>query len=129
MMDDRVVIRLCLIGSLVSLAAVYFLGLNLEPPSLKIGEITGSLAGRTVNVTGYASDVFFHRNGHIFFNLQEGEAKVRVVIWESVVEQLRYSGADISSLKNGDLIQIVGTVEMYQGEPELLPVRAQVRLV
>jgi exonuclease VII large subunit len=97
--------------------------------AVKIGEITGNLAGNVVNVTGEVSNLYLHKNGHIFFNLKEGVDKVRVVIWESDVEQLLYSGVNITGIKNGDKIQLVGTVEMYQGQPEIIPVRAQVKFV
>jgi exonuclease VII large subunit len=128
-MDDRKVIRFCLIGSVLSVALLYFLVLQVGSQNVKVGEVTGSLAGRTVNVTGYASDVYLHKNGHVFFNLKDGEDKVRVVIWESIVEELKYAGTEISGIKDGDKIQIVGTVELYQGEPEIIPVRAQVTLL
>jgi DNA/RNA endonuclease YhcR with UshA esterase domain len=128
-MDDSKVIRLCLIGSVLSIIVLYFAALNLEYRSVNVGDVTGSLAGSVVNVTGYASDVYFHRNGHIFFNLMEGRDRVRVVVWESDVEQLEYSGVNITSLENGDRVGIVGTVEMYRGEPEIIPLRAQVSFV
>ena len=128
-MDDKKLIRVCLIGSVLSMIALYFVSLNMGSENFQVGEITGNLAGRTVNVTGYASKVYLHKNGHVFFNLVDGGDKVRVVIWESVVEQLGYSGVNIKGIKDGDKIQIIGMVEMYEGEPEILPVKAQVRFV
>lgn len=128
-MDDRKVIRICLIGSVLSVVLLYFLVLQVGSQNVKVGEITGSLAGSTVNVTGEISSLYLHKNGHIFFNLKDGEDKVRVVIWESMVEELRYSGVNVSQIKNGNKVRIVGTVEMYQGEPEIIPVRAQVRIL
>jgi len=128
-MDDKKIIKLCLFGSVLSIIVLYFAVLQVGSRNVKVGEITGNLAGNVVNVTGYASDVYLHKNGHIFFNLKDLEDKIRVVIWESDVEQLSYSGVNITGIKNGDKIQIVGTVEMYQGQPEIIPVRAQVRFV
>lgn len=128
-MDDKKIIRLCLIGSVLSVALLYFLVQQVGSQAVKVGEITGSLAGRTVNVTGEISSLYLHKNGHIFFNLKDGEDRVRVVIWESMVEELRYSGVNVSQIKNGNNVQIVGTVEMYHGEPEIIPVRAQVTLL
>jgi DNA/RNA endonuclease YhcR with UshA esterase domain len=127
-MDDRTVIRACLIGSVLSMIVLYFAALQVGSRGVKVGEVTSELAGNVVNVTGEVSNLYLHKNGHVFFNLKEGGDRVRVVIWESDVEQLRYSGVDIASIKNGDRVQVVGTVEMYQGEPEIIPVRAQVRI-
>ena len=129
MMDDKQTIRLCLIGSVICIIAIYFLALQVGSQSVKVGEITGDFAGRAVNVTGDVSNLYLHKNGHIFFNLKEGQSRIRVVIWESIVEQLAYSGVNISKIKNGNRVQIVGTVEMYQGEPEIIPLRAQVMFV
>jgi len=128
-MDDRKIIRLCLAGFAISMIALYFAALQVGSRSVKVGEITGNLAGNVVNVTGEVSNLYLHKNGHVFFNLKEGADKVRVVIWESDVEQLSYSGVDIAGVKNGDSVQIVGTVEMYEGEPEIIPVRAQVTIL
>ena len=128
-MDDAKIIRICLIGSVLSVVLIYFMVLQVGSQAVKVGDITGSLAGSTVNVTGYVSDVYLHKNGHIFFNLKDEQNKVRVVIWESMVEELRYSGVNVSRIRNGNRVQIVGTVEIYQGEPEIIPVRAQVKLL
>jgi exonuclease VII large subunit len=128
-MDDNRIIRLCLLGSVASIIILYFAVMQVNSQAVKVGDITANLAGSVVNVTGYASNVYLHKNGHVFFNLKEGEDKVRVVIWESDVEQLLYSGVNITGIENGDKIQIVGTVQMYKGEPEIIPVRAQVRFV
>jgi len=128
-MDDRQVIRICLIGSVLSIILLYFAALSLGSENVKVGEITGSLAGRVVNVSGYASEIYLHKNGHVFFNLRDGQDKVRVVVWESDVERLAYSGVNLTEMKNGDKIQIVGTVELYQGEPEIIPLRAQVKFI
>ena len=128
-MDDKLVIRICLIGSVLSIIALYFAAFSMGSESVKVGEITGNLAGMVVNVSGQASEIYIHKNGHVFFNLREGKDKVRVVVWESDVERLAYSGVNIMQLRNGDRIQIVGTVEIYQGEPEIVPLRAQVRIV
>ena len=127
-MDDRKIIRICAVGSVLSVAVIYFLVLQVGSQSVKVGQVTASLAGSTVNVTGYASDVYLHRNGHVFFNLRDERDKVRVVVWESIAEELGYSGVNISAIKNGDRVQVVGKVEMYQGKPEIIPVRAQVRV-
>jgi DNA/RNA endonuclease YhcR with UshA esterase domain len=128
-MDDRKIVKLCLIGSVLSIIILYFAALNLDYRSVKVGDITGNLAGNVVNVTGEVSSLYLHKNGHIFFNLKDGEEKVRVVIWESDVEQLEYLGVNITSLENGDRVRIIGTVEMYRGEPEVIPMRAQVSFV
>jgi exonuclease VII large subunit len=128
-MDDKKVIRLCLIGSALSIIALYFISLQITSDVVKVGDITEQLAGKTVNVTGQVSSLYLHKNGHVFFNLIDGEDKVRVVIWESMVEQLKYSGMNVSEINNGDKVQVVGTVEMYQGEPEIIPVKAQVRIL
>jgi len=128
-MNDKQIIRLCLAGSVLSIIAIYFIGLQVGSQSVKVGEITGDFAGRAVNVTGEVANLYFHKNGHIFFNLKDEDSKIRVVVWESVVEQLGHSGVNISQIRNGDRIQIVGNVEIYQGEPEIIPLRAQVRFV
>ncbi|MCX6814848.1 MAG: exodeoxyribonuclease VII large subunit [Candidatus Aenigmarchaeota archaeon] len=128
-MDDKKIIKLCLAGSVLSIIVLYFAVMQVGSQNVKVGEITGDFSGKVVNVTGEVSNVYLHKNGHVFFNLKDREDKIRVVVWESDVEQLLYSGVNITGIRNGDKIQIVGTVELYRGEPEIIPVRAQVKFV
>jgi DNA/RNA endonuclease YhcR with UshA esterase domain len=127
--DDRQIARICMVGFAISLAAIYVIILQMEPQVVEVGEVTGLFSGKTVSVAGQVSSLYFHKSGHIFFNLMDGKDRLRVVVWENIVEQLRYSGTDLTTLKNGDSVQVTGTVEMYKGEPEIVPVRAQVKIV
>lgn len=127
--DDKKVINFCLIGSVIGIISIYIISLMMGSEQVKVEDITSNMVGKVVNVKGEVSDIYFHKNGHVFFNLKEGGSKVRVVIWENIAEQMKYSGIDIYNLKNGDRVEITGTVELYRGEPEVIPIKAQVKVI
>lgn len=122
-------LRISLIGSILGLIALYFIVLNISSVHVKIGEVTGKLIGSVVEVEGEVKDFYEHKNGHFFFNLKDDTGEIRVAIWENVVEELRLSGVNISEIRNGARMEITGTVELYRGELELIPLRSQVKII
>ncbi|MCK4496879.1 MAG: exodeoxyribonuclease VII large subunit [Candidatus Aenigmarchaeota archaeon] len=128
-MNEERMLRISLIGSILGLIALYFIVLNISSVHVKIGEVTGNLIGSVVEVEGEVKDFYEHKNGHFFFNLKDDTGEIRVAIWENVVEELRLSGVNISEIRNGARMEITGTVELYRGELELIPLRSQVKII
>lgn len=128
-MNEERMLRISLIGSILGLIALYFIVLNISSVHVKIGEVTGNLIGSVVEVEGEVKDFYEHKNGHFFFNLKDDTGEIRVAIWENVVEELRLSGVNISEIRNEARMEITGTVELYRGELELIPLRSQVKII
>jgi exonuclease VII large subunit len=126
--EDKM-LRISLIGSILGLLALYFIVLNISSVHVKVGEVTGSFMGNVVKVDGEVKDFYEHRNGHFFFNLEDDTGEIRVVIWEDMIEELRLGGIDVSGIRDGARLEITGTVELYRGELELIPLRSQVRFL
>ena len=120
--------KVSLIGSIIGIIALYIVVINISSVHVKIGEVTGNLVGSIVNVEGEVKDLYEHENGHMFFDLDDGTGRIKVVIWEDVAEELELGGMDTGSIKNGARMQITGTIERYRGELELMPLRSQVRI-
>ncbi len=128
-MDDKTLVKVSLIGSVIGIIVLYFAVLNINSNSVKIGEISGNLVGSVVNVTGTVESVYKHKNGHLFVNLKDETGKIKVVIWSDTVEGMRLAGVNVSEIKKGSKLQVTGTVEMYKGGMEIIPLRSQIRLV
>ena len=86
-----------------------------------------SYVGKIVNVTGQVRGVF-RNGGHVFFTLQDETGSVKVVLWEDTLDALKIKGVDIESIKDGAHINIVGSVQIYRGELEVIPVHGNVKI-
>lgn len=125
-MDDKSLMRFSLLGAIIGIIALYFLCLYISYPHVKIGEIEKSMVGKAVNITGNITDVYFHKDGHVFIMLEDETGRIKVILWESIVKSSRIN---VSEIKCGRRLQIVGTVEMYKGETEIIPFDYGVKLV
>lgn len=126
-MNDRQLMRLCFLGSMAGIAAIYLVSLQIESSPVGAGEVTSGMTGSVVKVRGEVVDLYRHSNGHVFFSVRDDTGKVRVVLWQNEVERLELSGFNASGIRNGLSAEVTGTVEMYRGEPEIIPVRGDVK--
>jgi DNA/RNA endonuclease YhcR with UshA esterase domain len=127
--DEQKLMRISFIGSIAGIVAIYLIVLNITTPGIDIGEITGSFVGSEVNVTGTVSDVYKHRSGHVFFTLDDGSGSIKVVLWESLVSEMLKRGWEISDIREGSVLNLVGEVEMYKGDLEVIPKSPRISLL
>jgi len=111
--------RFCFIGAIIGIVLLYFYSFTLVQSQIGIGEIDSGTVGSTVNVSGKTEDVYFHKDGHVFFTLDDGTGNIKVVLWKDVVKQLELSGSD--RIRNNKTLSIEGKIEKYKGELELIP--------
>lgn len=111
--------RFCLIGAIAGIVLLYvysFFGVQNE---IMIGEIDSSMVGSAVNVSGKAEGVYFHKDGHVFFTLNDGTGEIKVVLWKDVAAQLELTGS--RRIRNNKTLNIEGRIEKYKDELELIP--------
>ena len=128
-MNERTMLKICLVGSIAGIIALYFITITITPLDVKIGEVTGELVGKVVNVKGTVTDFYEHKDGHYFFDIKDGTGELKVVLWDSLVEQLRLGGMNVDEIRDGAELELTGTLEIYKGELELIPLRSQVRII
>ncbi len=119
--------RFCLLGAVIGILLLYvysFFGLQNE---IMIGEIDSSMVGSAVNVSGKAVGVYFHKDGHVFFTLDDGTGEIKVVLWKDVAMQMELTGS--KRIRNNRTLNIEGRVEKYKGELELIPSARGVKFV
>lgn len=119
-MKESFLIRICLIGASVGLIALYFLSLMITPVDVAPSEIRQDLLGRKVVMSGTVRELRQHPNGHIFFELEDESGSSDIVIWEEKAEQLRLSGVDLDRIRNGIILNITGSVELYRGSLQVV---------
>ncbi len=129
-MNERTLVRLCLAGSVIGIVALYFSLSLIQVPRCRTGEITPAMSGSMANVSGKVSDVYVHRNGHIFFTLNDGSGEVKVVVWDSVARALGRKGINATEdIRNGALLEVTGEVILYRGETEIVPKRPDIKIL
>jgi len=128
-MDDQQLAKISLIGAVIGIISLYVLSMTIVSAPVNIGEVTGSLIGGAVTVSGEVSDLYKHEDGHVFFSLADGTGEIKVVLWDETVKQLELNGVIVSQLKNGDRIKITGEVTTYKGELEIIPLGSRMEIL
>ena len=126
--SERQMLKTSAIGTVVGLVLLYFISVSIEVEAIGIGKIDNGFVGKFVNITGTAEGVKKSDSG-MFFNLVNGEKKIKVVLWNNILEQLELKGVDTKDITDGKKINLVGIVELYRGSLEVIPTKAQVKIV
>jgi DNA/RNA endonuclease YhcR with UshA esterase domain len=117
---ESVLIRICILGSVAGIVALYFISFMIAAEGVGAGEITRDYIGRKVKISGVVEGLSEHRSGHIFFEVRDDTGSVDVVIWEDKAEQLMLSGMNLSRMENGIGIEVTGSVEYYKGNLQVV---------
>ena len=121
-MNDKTFTKFCLFGVVFGIIMIYVVSLNLNVLHVKISDIDDNYIGDIVNVSGKITKITIS-NGHMFFDVNDGTGKIKIVIWNGTAEYLEYKGCDTNKIKEGSEIHMLANVEVYRGELELIPLR------
>jgi len=127
-MNEGTLVKISAIGVSVSLVLLYVITSQIFSSNVKIGEIDRSFIGKTVNITGEVTGMF-QSKGHVFFDLKDDTGKIKVVLWEDTLELLEINNVNISEIRDGNTINIIGDVQLYKGELEVMPIRGNVNIM
>ncbi len=109
---------LLLLGFFLSLGAVVLLTDMAEPVAMPTGQITASLSGQIVRITGIVNGLDELPGGHLFMEVTDGSGLVRVLVWTDTRELLQLKGIE---LKEKDRVTVTGLVQVYRGVVEIVP--------
>lgn len=127
-MDESILMKISVIGVSISLVILYLITIQNFSFHVKIGEIDKSFTGKTVNITGEITGMF-ESKGHVFFDLKDDTGEIKVVLWSDTLELLELNKANVSDIRNGKIINVIGNVQLYKGELEVLPIRGNVNIM
>lgn len=102
--------------SVIGLLMIYMAAKNIEPETVKIGEITGDLVGRTVATEGYIKSEKMHEDGHLFLTITDGKRNMQVPIFSSLMQHM-----DAGEFKQKARIKVTGLVDEYRGSLQVVP--------
>jgi exonuclease VII large subunit len=113
-MKESFIMKLSFLGSVIGLVAIYIIVSHMAYEPVKIGSITGQMVGETINITGAVKNVYVHEDGHVFISLFDETGEVKVVVWSDTAGKLD------ETIKKGDFLNIIGNVQLYMGELEII---------
>ncbi|MEM5878914.1 MAG: exodeoxyribonuclease VII large subunit [Candidatus Aenigmatarchaeota archaeon] len=117
----KILLIVCILISLTGLVFIYFSALAISPSETKISKIDSSLIGKLVSTTGKISYVRAHSAGHIFLTLSDGDSKIDVPIFSSLISKLNSNGITQYDLRKGKTVRITGIVGEYKGQLQIVP--------
>ncbi|MCK5023608.1 MAG: exodeoxyribonuclease VII large subunit [Candidatus Aenigmarchaeota archaeon] len=127
-MNERNVTRISLVGSFTCIIILYIFTIVNFTPHVNISDIDKTFIGKSVNTSGEISGLYAN-NGNVFFMIVDGKNEIKIVIWQDTLKMLSAKGQNISEIKNGNYVNIVGSVELYKGELEIIPTHDNVNII
>ncbi len=118
MKDRSPVLFFCL--AVAGLALIYTAAGNVEPETLKISFLDGSMVGEYVEITGYVESADF-TGKNIVVKLSDGDKYTTVVVFEDLKNSL--GGSAYSLFSTGSVVSVKGVVDEYKGLLEIIPNR------
>jgi DNA/RNA endonuclease YhcR with UshA esterase domain len=95
-----------------------------QPQILKVSEIGFELIGRSVATQGQIVYKREHPAGHLFLTISDGESRIQVPLFVSLVDALQETGLSEDELEVGVMVWVTGLVDEYKGSLQILPRKA-----
>ncbi len=105
-MKEKTLLRIAIIGALVGIFLLYVISGSIKLDETSIGRIEEEDIGNDVKVKGMVKDVF--------------NSEKLSIVTISQPEDLKVLLFDNVSIDEGDYIEVIGEVEEYKGEREVI---------
>ncbi len=123
-LSEKNLVRISIAGIFIGLASLYIVSQNMQSEALPIASLKPGMAGKYVDVTGNISKIQKLENG-LILTMQDNTTQVKVVLWNSLLEELKLKGFELDKIQEGIKIDVVGIVEVYRGSLEIIPTKSQ----
>ncbi|WP_458405899.1 exodeoxyribonuclease VII large subunit [Methanobrevibacter sp.] len=117
--DDKL-LKIALITSLIGIVGLIIFTPTIEVKQISIKDINRAMIDEEVSVTGVITDVVQSSSKTSYFlNINDGEAQISLIIFESQAADIESRNLDIDDFKNRK-VAVVGTVTEYNSDLELI---------
>lgn len=117
--DDKL-LKIALVTSLIGLIGLIAFTPTIEVKEVDIKDINRGMIDEEVSIKGVITDVAQSSSKTSYFlTINDGEAQIPLIIFESQVSEIQSKNLDIEDFKNRR-VQVVGTVTQYNSEMELI---------
>ena len=117
--DDKL-LKIALVTSLIGIIGLIIFTPTIEVKEVDIKDINQGMIDEEVKITGVITDVAQSSSKTTYFlTINDGEAQIPLIIFESQVAEIQSKNLDIEDFENRK-VQVVGTVTQYNSELELI---------
>ena len=117
--DDKL-LKIALITSLVGIIGLIAFTPTIEVKEVDIKDINRGMIDEEVRLDGVISDIAQSKSKTSYFlTINDGEAQIQLIIFESQVGEIQSRNIDIEDFKDHK-VEVVGTVTQYNSEMELI---------
>lgn len=116
-MKEKNLLKIALLCAVLGIVALFFVSENMEYEEIKINKITGTDMGKEVRVIGEVESLYDDEKLMI---IDVGQRKIETV---SVV---LFKDRDVK-IKEGDIVELIGVLDEYGGEPSIVANAVKVR--
>jgi RecJ-like exonuclease len=108
-MEERSLLKLCLMGSLLGMALMFVASRLVKPIEVSISEVHEGM--NLVSITGKVTSIYVSKGGTTFLTLDDGTSSIKAVA---------FRGVRVGEVEEGDLVRIIGRIQLYRGELEII---------
>lgn len=117
--NDKTIYKIALITSIIGISILIVSSAWVEPKEMRIKEITSNNINEKITIHGVITEIDYSSSGKTcFLNLNDGTGKIKVIIFQSGLENFETEGINISDFKNRN-VKITGTVSEYNNKLEI----------
>ncbi len=117
--DDKL-LKIALITSLIGIIGLLAFTPTIEVKEVDIKDINRGMIDEEVSIDGVITDIAQSSSKTSYFlTINDGEAQIQLIIFESQVAEIQSKNLDIEDFK-GHKVQVVGTITQYNSELELI---------
>jgi DNA/RNA endonuclease YhcR with UshA esterase domain len=117
--DDKL-LKIALITSLIGLIGLIAFTPTIEVKEVDIKDINRGMIDEEVRIDGVITDIAQSSSKTSYFlTINDGEAQIQLIIFESQVAEIQSRNLDIEDFKNHK-VQVVGKITQYNSEMELI---------
>lgn len=113
--------------SLLGLLLLFLISQTLQLQETKIKDITIDDLGKKVRVCGIIENKFVSQNNNLFFDLKDGSGKIKAVVFNKTIHQMKKFKLNLSKLKNGDSLCLLGEVNEWNYELEIITKKIELK--
>lgn len=109
-MKESLLIKLCFIFCIIGIITLIVVNKFTSPNRVKVSELEEGM--NFASVLGEINSKYVSRKGTVFLNLKDDTGEIKVVVFKGSV--------DVSDINKGDSVEIMGEVQQYKGELEII---------
>ena len=117
--DDKL-LKIALITSLIGIIGLIVFTPTIEVKEVTIKDINRGMIDEEVKITGVITEISQSSSKTSYFlTINDGEAKISLIIFENQAAEIQSRNLDIENFKNHK-VEVIGTITEYNSDLELI---------